>query len=169
MFYWDTPVLFLILSMAMAPLPILVPFDSTFSVSLLTWLISMDLGIAFGVGIRKFSLIFITVCATLFNKPCSKSILQAVQNVSLLYQRPDAFAGCHPAMESVGKGVMQENELQSTMTLLNFYISEGRRLRSSICDSGDKWLNLSIQGSSKCREVTYFFQENAKCFQNSLP
>lgn len=164
MLYWDTPVFFLILSKAMVPLPVLVPFDSTLFVSLLTWLITMDLGIAFGVvcwllGIREFSLIFITVCATLFNKPRSKSILQVVQRASLLHQGPDAFAGCHQAMEAKGKGVMQESELQSTMILLNFYSSEGRRLRRrSTWDPRDKSLNLRIQRSSKCREVTNFFQ-----------
>ena len=78
--YWDAPVLFLILSKAAVPLPTLVPFNSTLFLSLLTWLIVIDLRTAFGVfylllGIREFSLIFLTVCATSLSTPCSNSIL----------------------------------------------------------------------------------------------
>lgn len=57
------------------------------------------------LGIRKFSLSFITVCTIPLNKPCSSSVLLVVQRASLLRQGWGPLEDCHPAAEAGGLGV----------------------------------------------------------------
>lgn len=108
-----TPSLFLIPSRVAVTLPILVPLKSTFFMLLLTYLIMQNLERFFGIfsvllGIRNFSLSFITVCTIPLNKPCSSSVLLVVQRASLLQQGWGPLEDCNPAAEAVGLSVTAE-------------------------------------------------------------